>query len=166
MIVKICVVVVFCILYWLMCYLGTGGDEKNIKSFRSYPDEVKEIVKKDEMLSGKIPGPVNMTKVFLSNVILFAVVFLVIGVILRFTVGFRNFVEALIYFVAFGQIINLFDLLVIDLMWWRNSPRIRFSCAKEKSLYKNPKPHVASFVRGIVMFLIPSVIAAGIVSLF
>lgn len=29
-----------------MCYLNTGTDKKNLLGFRSYPDKVKEKVKK------------------------------------------------------------------------------------------------------------------------
>ena len=36
------------------------------------------------------------------------------------------------YFLAFGEGLGLFDLLVIDLLWWRNTKRIRFSFLPEK----------------------------------
>ena len=55
---------------------------------------------------------------------------------------------------------NLFDLVVIDLLWWRNSKRIRFSCIPEKEAYQNPKKHVDSFLRGIPTFAVVAVIVA------
>ncbi len=164
MIVKILVVIGFCFLFWLICYANTGSDEKNMRGFRSYPKEVQELVKNDMHLASLAPAAVNMVSVFVSNVVMFSVVFCVVGIILKYTVGFSDFLDALTYFIIWGQVLNLFDLLVIDLLWWRNTPRIRFSCAQDKSLYQNPKVHVASFVRGIVMFFIPAVIVAGIVS--
>ena len=54
----------------------------------------------------------------------------------------------------------------IDLLWWRNTKRIRFSCAPDKSLYQDPKKHIGSFVRGAVMYVIVAVIPAGILMLY
>ncbi len=41
--------------------------------------------------------------------------------------------------------LGLFDLLVIDLLWWRNTKRTRFSFLPEKKYYQNPKKHIESF---------------------
>lgn len=30
-----------CSLFWAFCWLGTGSDEKNIRNFSTYPDEVQ-----------------------------------------------------------------------------------------------------------------------------
>ncbi len=59
----------------------------------------------------------------------------------------------------------MFDLVVIDLLWWRNTKRIRFSFLPEKSHYQDPSKHIGSFLRGIPLFAIVAVPAAGIVTL-
>ena len=43
-----------CSLFWAFCWLGTGSDEKNIRNFSTYPDEVQKIVKARPELSGNI----------------------------------------------------------------------------------------------------------------
>ena len=43
-----------CSLFWAFCWLGTGSDEKNIRNFSTYPDEVQKIVKASPELSGNI----------------------------------------------------------------------------------------------------------------
>lgn len=43
--------VILCILFWGICYLNTGSDDKNIKSYASYPDEVQEMVKNKFILA-------------------------------------------------------------------------------------------------------------------
>ena len=53
---------------------------------------------------------------------------------------------------------NLFDLVVIDLIWWRNTKRIRFQDVPEKKAYQNPKQHIDSFVRGVLMYLLVAII--------
>lgn len=61
--------------------------------------------------------------------------------------------------------LNLFDLIIIDLLWWRNSERIRFSCVPEKEAYQNPKKHVDSFMRGIPTFALVAVLTGLIIML-
>lgn len=164
MIAKICVVIGMCLFWWLMCYLNTGSDKKNLLGLRSYPPEVQELVRTDPVLGQSAPAEANLVKIFFSNLLLFTVVFLIIGVILKYTVGFNGFVDAFLYILILGEVLNLFDLLVIDLLWWRNTPRIRFSCVEDKALYQDPKMHVGSFVRGLPMYLVVALIVAGILA--
>lgn len=131
---KVSFIVGLCLLFLGICYLNTGNDQKNMMGFRSYPKEVQELVKKDSVLGEKAPKEINMVKVFVSNFILFAVIFLIVGLIIKFAVGFSDFMDAFVYFLILGETLNLFDLVVIDLLWWRNTKRIRFSCVPDKAL--------------------------------
>ena len=45
---------VLCIIFWIVCYFGTGSDEKNIKNYSSYPNAVQKIISKDSQLNDKI----------------------------------------------------------------------------------------------------------------
>ena len=54
---------------------------------------------------------------------------------------------------------------MIDLLWWRNTKRIRFSFLPEKAPYQDPEKHIGSFLRGIPLFAAVAAISAGIVSL-
>lgn len=150
---------VLCLVFWGMCYLGTGGDEKNIKNYACYPNEAQVFAKQNEKLAGKIkndnllvePNPV---KTFLSNFILFGIVLFIIGIFVRSDSFAINFIRLSII----GQGLNLFDYIVIDLLWWRNTKRIRFSGTEDKpELYRNPKKHTQSFIKGILLFLIIAV---------
>lgn len=160
MIMKATVIVIFCLLFWAGCYVGTGTDRKNMKGFRSYPVLVQELVRKNKELSKLAPKKVSIPLAMIFNIVMFVVIFGIIGAILKFTVGFQNFTEILIYFLIFGEVLNLFDLVVIDLLWWRNAKRIRFSFIPEKKFYQNPKQHVDSFLRGIPVFAIVAVIVS------
>ena len=55
---------------------------------------------------------------------------------------------------------------LIDLFWWRNTKRIRFSFLPEKEIYQNPAKHIGSFVRGIPLFAVIAALSALVVSLF
>ncbi len=67
-------------------------------------------------------------------------------------------------FLAFGEGLGLFDLLVIDLLWWRNTKRIRFSFLPEKKYYHNPKKHIESFLHGIPLFAAIAALTALVVT--
>lgn len=59
-----------------------------------------------------------------------------------------------------------FDFLVIDMLWWRNSKRIRFTGTENiRNIYKSPRKHLISFVKGILIFLIIAVIDGFLLSL-
>ncbi len=161
---KIGFIVGLCFLFWVICYLNTGNDQKNMIGFRSYPSEVQELVRKDPVLGKLAPKEINMVKVLISNFILFTVIFLIVGLIIKFTVGFNGFMDAFIYFLVLGETLNLFDLVVIDLLWWRNTERIRFSCVRNKKLYQNPSVHIESFSRAIVMYLMIALLVAVILT--
>ena len=61
-----------------------------------------------------------------------------------------NFLNTLLL----GQALNLFDFLVIDLLWWRHTKRVRFSGTEEcPELYADPRKHFYAFLRGVLLFL-------------
>lgn len=167
MLITIIETVALCLVFWGMCYFSTGGDDKNIKSYACYPDEVQKFVKKNEKLAEKIknanllvtPNPI---KTFLSNFVVFGVVIFILGIFVRSD----SFVTNLIRLSVIGQGLNLFDYVVIDLLWWRNTKRIRFSGTEyNKELYQDPQKHTQSFIRGILLFFIVALVDGLILSL-
>ena len=57
--------------------------------------------------------------VLLGNFLLFTVVFSVLGLALKNVLNLNDYLSVFWYFLAFGEGLGLFDLLVIDLLWWR-----------------------------------------------
>lgn len=45
--------VILCIAFFLICFWGTGTDNKNLKSYSSYPDEVQNRIKSIAEYQGK-----------------------------------------------------------------------------------------------------------------
>lgn len=152
--------VVLCLLMWLICFLGTGTDDKNLKSFQSYPLKVQEIIRKDNRYKGKYNNP-SEVKTFIANLMMFTVIILFFGFFIIQDSFLKNFVALLIL----GQVLNVFDLLVIDLLWWRNSKRVRFKAIDNKELYKDPKKHIDAFLRAIVMFTLVALIDGFILTI-
>lgn len=154
-------VIVLCSLLFALCFLGTGTDEKNLKSFSSYPDVVQLRLKEIEEYRGKWKKS-NFFVAFIANFVVFALLFLIFGRFIRRD----NFLENVVSLLILGEVLNVFDLVVIDLFWWRNTKRIRFSKIPEKALYQNPKKHVDAFVRGLVMYALVALLDGYLLTLF
>ena len=148
---------ILCLIFFGLCFLGTGTDEKNLKNYMSYPDEVQEKIKNIEDYHGKCKA-----STFVANFIVFSILFLILGLKIRQESFVQNFIAILIL----GQGLNVFDLVFIDLLWWRNTNRIRFSKIPEKSLYQNPKKHIEAFERALLMYFLIALLDAYILTLF
>lgn len=152
---------ILCLIFWGICFLNTGSDEKNIKSFASYPDEIQKIVKENPELQPKIKSTSSVVS-FASNILVFGIVLFIFRLFLKKPSFKTNFINLLIL----GQALNAFDFFVIDMLWWRRSKRIRFEGTKDRAeLYSNPKKHFISFLKGIALFLIVALIDGLILSL-
>lgn len=161
-----CLVLCFlllCALLFLACYLGTGGDERNMRSFWSYPAAAREAALREPRLAAMAPpapGLKGRMASFLGNLALFTALLTLAGLIARPT----GFAEAFLGLLAVGEGLGLFDLLVIDALWWRRSPRVRLSGARDPELYRDMRPHLASFARGVPMFALAALFAGLITS--
>ena len=153
--------IVLCLLFFVLCILGTGTDEKNLNSYSSYPDEVKDRIKEIKEYQGKYREK-NKKDVWIGNFILFIILFLILGISVRE----KNFIHNFISLLILGQTLNIFDLIVIDLLWWRNSKRIRLSKIPQQELYKKPKKHIEAFLRAVILYFIVAVVDGYILTLF
>lgn len=153
--------IILCLIFFGLCYLGTGTDEKNLKNYMSYPDEVQAKIKNIVDYQGSFKEKSKIST-FVGNFIIFSLVFFFLGLKIRQESFMQNFISLLIL----GQGLNLFDLLIIDLLWWRNTKRIRFTKIPEKSLYQNPKKHIEAFLRALLMYFLIAIIDGYILTLF
>lgn len=149
-----------CLTFWGICYLATGTDEKNLKGLSAYPDYIQSEVMYDPVLAPQVKTVSPVIK-FFSNLLLYAILLLILCFFVRKKGFLSNFWNVLLM----GQILNLFDFLVIDLLWWRHTRRVRFSHTKDQpELYSNPKNHFISFVKGVAMFFMTAVVDGLILS--
>lgn len=154
--------IILCTVFFLLCYLGTGTDEKNLRSYSSYPDEVQDRIKNITDYQGRFKESNNKAVTFLSNFLLFLAALFVFGLFIREKNLWNNFLALSVI----GQGLNFFDLFVIDLLWWRNTERIRFTKIPEKELYQNPKKHIKAFCRALIMYFLVALVDGFILTLF
>ena len=153
--------VILCSTFFALCFLGTGTDEKNLRNYRSYPDEVQKRIKEIEEYQGKYKETGRFAA-WTANFLLFTLLFLLLGIFIRQANFMHNFISLLIL----GETLNVFDLIVIDLLWWRNTKRIRLSKIPQKELYHNPKKHIEAFLRALVLYFFVAVLDGYLLTLF
>ena len=141
--------------------MGTGTDKKNLRNYMSYPDDVQKRIKEIEEYQGKYKETGSFV-VWIANFLLFTILFLMLGIVIRQTSFKHNFISLLIL----GETLNVFDLIVIDLLWWRNTKRIRLSKIPQKELYQNPKKHIEAFLRALILYFFIAMIDGYLLTLF
>lgn len=153
--------VILCAVFFGVCFLSTGTDEKNLRNYMSYPDDVQKQIKEIEEYQGKYKINSRFAT-WIANFLIFSVLFLLLGFAIRQAEFRHNFLSLLIL----GETLNVFDLVVIDLLWWRNTKRIRLSKIPQKELYQNPKKHIEAFLRAMVLYIFVAIIDGYLLTLF
>lgn len=154
-------IIILCAVFFALCFFGTGTDEKNLKSYASYPDEVQKRIREADEYQGKF-HEANKLVTWFANLVVFLVLFMIFGAFIREKDFSQNFIKLLIL----GEGLNIFDLLVIDLLWWRNTSRIRLTKVPEKALYQNPKKHIEAFVRALPMYIVVAAVDGYLLTVF
>lgn len=117
MLAKIITAFAFYLFYRFCCFLGTGTDKKNLVGLRSYPDAVQRVVREHSVMGKSAPRKKSPFAILLGNLILFTVAFSALGLALKNVLGLKDFLTAFCFFLAPGEGLELFDLIIIDLLW-------------------------------------------------
>lgn len=154
-------IIILCTIFFVLCYLGTGTDERNLKNYASYPDEVQKRIREVDEYQGKY-HEANKLATWFANLLVFLILFMIFGAFIHEKDFMQNFINLLII----GQALNICDLLVIDLLWWRRTKRIRLTKVTEKELYQNPKKHIEAFLRAIPMYIVVAAMDGYLLTVF
>lgn len=152
---------VLCAVLFILCIFRTGTDAKNLQNYSSYPDAVQSRIRAIPEYQHRFQEK-NPFLTFTANFLLFLVILFVFGIFIRQNNFAQNFLSLLIL----GQTLNAFDLIVIDLLWWRRTPRIRFSKLPQPALYQDSRKHVSAFIRAFIMFCAIALIDGYLLILF
>ena len=108
--------IVLCLLFTLMVWLMARDP---LKELYNYPPRIQERVKSLEEYRDRIPTRKNKVAVKLTASVLFIIV---LSLILRYVNGYETFVEAFGYGFLLWTIVNLFDAVVLDCIWFCHDP--------------------------------------------
>ena len=134
---------------------------KEFEKLRLISERSAKTDKRNQRIQRKIQRAKQIYRIF-SNLVLFLVLLFIMGLFIRKKIFIQNFLNLFIL----GQALNIFDLVFIDLIWWRNTKRIRLSKIPQKGLYQNPQKHIASFLRATIMYTAVAAFDGYLLTLF
>ena len=141
--------VILCVLFTLMVYIMS---REPIKTLYNYPPKIQERVKNLDEYKDKIPTKENkvVAKIFASIIFL-----IIICVVLRYINGYTTFKESFEYGFLLWTIVNLYDLVVLDIIWFCHDKYFIFKGTEDMiKEYHNYWFHIKGFLIGEVLALI------------
>ena len=150
--------IILCAMFTLMVFIISKDP---IKTLYNYPPKIQERVKSLEEYKEKIPTEENkvIAKVFAS--ILFLII---ICVVLRYINGYTTFIDSFKYGFLLWTIVNLYDAIVLDIIWFCHDKRFVFKGTEDMvNEYHNYWFHIKGFFIGEVLALIICALAGVII---
>lgn len=154
--------VISCILFTLLTipYLLKNP----LSWFYDYPVEVQERIRSLSQYEGKIPSKKDSD---MKKKLPVFVVFLVIFVAMTYCSGARTFFSAFIYVFLLWTIVNFYDALVLDTMYFCHSKKVRLLGTEDMvKEYENSKIHWIGFLKGSTIGIVLALLVGGLIALF
>ena len=150
--------IVLCLVFTLLVYLMSRDP---INELYNYPPKIQERVKSLEEYKDNIPTKKNK----LAAKIIASVLFIAIAsLVLRYVNGYTTFLQAFGYGFLLWTIVNLWDLIVLDIIWFCHDPHFVIKGTEDMvSDYHDYWFHVKGFFIGEALALIVCVVAGLIV---
>ena len=152
-------VLVLCLMFTGMVFIMLKDP---IKTVYNYPPKIQERVKSLDMYKGKIPSTKNMlvTKAIASLFML-----IIIALVLRYVNGCTSFLGAFGTGYLLWTIVNIYDALVIDCLWFCHSKKCILPGTEDMvKEYKDYFFHIKESLIGEVLGLVVCALAALIVA--
>ena len=150
--------IVLCLVFTLLVYLMSRDP---INELYNYPPRIQERVKSLDAYKDKIPTKKNK----LAAKIIASVLFIAIAsLILRYVNGYTTFLQAFGYGFLLWTIVNLWDLVVLDIIWFCHDPHFVIAGTEDMvSDYHDYWFHIKGFFIGETLALVVCVIAGLLV---
>ena len=141
--------IILCLLFTLMVYIMS---REPIKTLYNYPPKIIERVKSLKEYKDKIPTNKNKIVAKVAASIIFLII---ICVILRYVNGYETFIESFGYGFLLWTIVNLYDAIVLDIIWFCHDKHFVFKGTEDMiSEYHNYWFHIKGFFIGEALALI------------
>ena len=112
--------IVLCVLFTIMVYIMS---REPIKTLYNYPPKIQERVKSLEEYKDKIPTQENK---IIAKSLASIFIIIIISLILRYVNGYTTFVEGFGYGFLLWTIVNIYDAVVMDIIWFCHDPYFVF----------------------------------------
>ena len=135
--------IVLCGLFTLMVYLMS---REPIRTLYNYPPKIQERVKSLDEYRDKIPTQKNKLAAKRCACVLFVIV---LSLILRYINGCTSFLQAFGYGFLLWTVVNLWDVIVLDIIWFCHDPKFVFRGTEDMvSDYHDYRFHIRGFFIG------------------
>ena len=141
--------IALCVLFTIMVYIMS---REPIKTLYNYPPKIQERVKSLEEYKDKIPTQKN--KVFAKSLASILII-IIISLILRYVNGYTTFIEGFGYGFLLWTIVNIYDAVVMDIIWFCHDPYFVFKGTEDMvDEYHNYWFHIKGSLIGEVLALV------------
>ena len=141
--------ITLCILFTIMIYFIS---KEPIKTLYNYPPKIQKRVKSIKEYQDKIPTENNKFSAKITASIIFVII---LSLILRYINGYTTFKETFIYGFILWTIVNLYDLIILDIIWFCHDKRFIFKGTEDMvKEYHNYWFHIKGFLIGEILALI------------
>ena len=135
-----------------------------IKTLYNCPPAIPERIKSLDEYVDQIPTQKNKVLAKIGASVLFVII---LSLILRYVNGYTVFVKTFGYGFLLWTIVNLWDLVVLDILWFCHDPHFVFKGTEDMvSDYHNYWFHIKGFLIGEVLALIVCAAAGAVVHFF
>ena len=149
---------ILCFGFTVMVYVMS---REPIKTLYNYPPRIQERVRSMDVYKGKIPTQKNKvtTKILAS-----AVFIIILSLVLRYVNGCTNVKEAFIYGFLLWTVVNLYDAVVLDIIWFCHDPHFVFAGTEDMVRdYHDYWFHIKGFFIGEIIAVAVCMIAGLII---
>ena len=148
---------ILCVLFTVMVYFMS---REPVKTLYNYPPRIQERVRSLDEYRDQIPTQKNKVAAKIGASILFVII---LSLILRYVNGCTTFREAFGYGFLLWTIVNLWDVIVLDIVWFCHDPYFVFKGTEDMvSDYHDYWFHIRGFFIGELLALAVCA-AAGLV---
>jgi len=141
--------VILCVIFTIMVYVIS---REPIKTLYNYPPKIQEKVKSLYEYKNKIPTQENKIIAKVFALILFLII---ICVVLRYINGYTTFIEAFVYGFLLWSVVNLYDAIVLDIIWFCHDKHFVFKGTEDMvNEYHNYWFHIKGFFIGELLALV------------
>ena len=141
--------VILCVLFTLMVFIMS---REPIKTLYNYPPKIQERVKSLDEYKDRVPTQNNKVVAKLCASVIFLII---ICLILRYINGHTTFIESFGYGFLLWTIVNLYDAIVLDIIWFCHDKNFIFKGTEDMiNEYHNYWFHIKGFFIGEILALI------------
>ena len=149
---------ILCVLFTIMVY---AISREPIKTLYNYPPKIQEREKSLDEYKDRIPTQENkvVAKIFASFLFL-----VIICVVLRYINGYTTFVESFGYGFLLWTVVNLYDAIVLDIIWFCHDKHFVFKGTEDMvNEYHNYWFHIKGFFIGETLALVICALAGLVI---